>query len=75
MIITFALDLRAKNVNNNVLMVNNTVEKFEANFKKSKSFSKNVIEGIKFKNYNLIYFGAINGGMPLQLGGQSCVKS
>lgn len=73
--ITFTLDLSAKKVNNTMLIVSNTVEKCDANFKKSKSFSKNVIEGIKFKNYNLIYFGAINGGMPLQLGGQSCVKS
>jgi hypothetical protein len=50
--ITFTLDLSAKKVNNTMLIVSNTVEKCDANFKKSKSFSKNVIEGIKFKNYN-----------------------
>jgi hypothetical protein len=71
--IVFCLDLKVKNVNNTMLMVNNTVEKFEANFIKSKSFSGKVIKGFKIEKLNSDYFEAINGGMPLQSGGQGTV--
>ena len=48
-----------------MLMVNNTEEKCDANFKKSKTFSKKVIGSLKAAKLITVYFEAINGGLPL----------